>query len=290
MAKRFYDTGLPDQLWYQKLSPKCKALYLHLLCKCDVAGTFEINYPMMSAYVGDTITESDLFGSFGNRVVPLTGSEDKGILVDFVYFQCGGEINPNVKAHQSVLRRLDELGMTVDQLRGMCTHELRVYGGEPKCRKILVAELVAEPEPDAGAFVPQMSVSISEPPYVKRDGTSARVKTAKKNEDMMALFDEFYAAYPRHDSKQAAILKFAKHMNECKNDEERRALLDKMIAAIEKSKQSDQWQKEGGKYIPMPATWLNQRRWEDEGLVSTTSAATAQRSKFAKALSGALKI
>ena len=75
MAKRFYDTGLPDQLWYQKLSPKCKALYLHLLCKCDVAGTFEINYPMMSAYVGDTITESDLFGSFGNRVVPLTGSE-----------------------------------------------------------------------------------------------------------------------------------------------------------------------------------------------------------------------
>lgn len=275
MAKRFYDTGLPDQLWYQKLSPKCKALYLHLLCKCDVAGTFEINYPMMSAYVGDTITESDLFGSFGNRVVPLTGIEDKGILVDFVYFQCGGEINPNVKAHQSVLRRLDELGITVDQLRGMCTHELRVYGGAPKCR------MVVEPEPDAGAFVPQMTASEPEP---------KRVKPAKKNDDMMALFDEFYAAYPRHDSKQAAILKFAKHMNECKNDEERRALLDKMIAAIEKSKQSDQWQKDGGKYIPMPATWLNQRRWEDEGLVSTTSAAIAQRSKFAKALSGALKI
>lgn len=289
MAKRFYDTGLPDQLWYQKLSPKCKALYLHLLCKCDVAGTFEINYPMMSAYVGDTITESDLFGSFGNRVVPLTGSEDKGILVDFVYFQCGGEINPNVKAHQSVLRRLDELGITVDQLRSMCTHELRVYGGEPKCRKILVAEPVVEPQNGTPLFT---QVSVNALSCVKRDGTSARVKPvpSNKNKDVMALFDEFYAAYPRHDSKQAAILKFAKHMNDCKNDDERHELLDKMIASIEKSKKSDQWQKDGGKYIPMPATWLNQKRWEDEGLVSSQSESVEQRSIFAKALSGALKI
>ena len=118
-----------------------------------------------------------------------------------------------------------------------------------------------------------------------------RVKPVKKNnEDVMVLFDEFYAAYPRHDSKQAAILKFAKHMNDCKDDAQRRELLDKMLGAIESQKKSEQWQKDNGKFIPMPATWLNQRRWEDEGLVNTQSTGSEARSKFVKALSGALKI
>jgi hypothetical protein len=29
-------------------------------------------------------------------------------------------------------------------------------------------------------------------------------------------------------------------------------------------KNSQQWTKDGGQFIPMPATWLNGRRWEDE--------------------------
>ena len=37
-----------------------------------------------------------------------------------------------------------------------------------------------------------------------------------------------------------------------------------MLAAIEKQKQSAQWQDNGGQFIPHPSTWLNQRRWEDE--------------------------
>ena len=37
-----------------------------------------------------------------------------------------------------------------------------------------------------------------------------------------------------------------------------------MLAAIEKQKASAQWQENGGQFIPYPATWLNQNRWEDE--------------------------
>ena len=37
-----------------------------------------------------------------------------------------------------------------------------------------------------------------------------------------------------------------------------------MLAAIEKSKQSDQWTKDNGQYIPHPSTWIHQRRWEDD--------------------------
>jgi hypothetical protein len=37
-----------------------------------------------------------------------------------------------------------------------------------------------------------------------------------------------------------------------------------MVNIIETHKKSSQWQKENGQYIPNPATWLNQRRWDDE--------------------------
>ena len=37
-----------------------------------------------------------------------------------------------------------------------------------------------------------------------------------------------------------------------------------MIAAIAEQEKSEQWQKEGGQFVPNPATWLNQGRWDDE--------------------------
>ncbi len=41
------------------------------------------------------------------------------------------------------------------------------------------------------------------------------------------------------------------------------ATLSTILAALERDKRSDQWQRDGGQYIPYPATWLHDRRWED---------------------------
>ena len=40
--------------------------------------------------------------------------------------------------------------------------------------------------------------------------------------------------------------------------------MDVVLKAIEAQKHSAQWQRDNGQYIPYPATWLNQGRWEDE--------------------------
>jgi hypothetical protein len=37
-----------------------------------------------------------------------------------------------------------------------------------------------------------------------------------------------------------------------------------MLRALSWQRAQDQWTKDGGQYIPNPATWLNQKRWEDE--------------------------
>jgi hypothetical protein len=70
-------------------------------------------------------------------------------------------------------------------------------------------------------------------------------------------FQAFWSAYPNKKAKSAALKAFTK----LKPDT---ALLAEMLKAIEVQKQSAQWQKDNGQYIPNPATWLNQERWEDE--------------------------
>ena len=70
-------------------------------------------------------------------------------------------------------------------------------------------------------------------------------------------FDRFWAEYPKKVSKAAAKKAFEK----LSPTEE---LVNAMLLAIAKQKNSEQWQKDGGQFIPYPATWLNGQRWEDE--------------------------
>lgn len=79
----------------------------------------------------------------------------------------------------------------------------------------------------------------------------------KGKTDCSDLFNQFWAAYPKHIAKQSAVKAFEK----LKPDEK---LLEAMLKAIARQKESKQWEKDGGAFIPYPATWLNQRRWEDE--------------------------
>lgn len=69
-------------------------------------------------------------------------------------------------------------------------------------------------------------------------------------------FDAFWSAYPRKTAKPAAAKAFAR----LKPDD---AMLRAMLAAIERQRRWPQWTKDGGEFIPHPATWLNGRRWED---------------------------
>lgn len=70
------------------------------------------------------------------------------------------------------------------------------------------------------------------------------------------LFDRFWAAYPKRRSRGDAERAFAKL-----NPSEQQ--VEAMIAAISRAKTSDQWAKDGGQFIPHPATWLRDRGWED---------------------------
>ena len=91
----------------------------------------------------------------------------------------------------------------------------------------------------------------------EKDKEKEKINNKVSNETYMRAFEVFWAAYPRHTGKQDAYKAFVK----LKPDE---ALMQAILAGIEKQKQSAQWTKDGGQFIPHPATWLNGCRWEDE--------------------------
>ena len=80
-------------------------------------------------------------------------------------------------------------------------------------------------------------------------------------EKLKLLFDEFWAAYPRKDDKKRAWLKF----KAIKNLEK---VFPDIMADVENKKKSEQWNKNGGQFIPMPSTYLNNERWNDEETVT----------------------
>ena len=79
----------------------------------------------------------------------------------------------------------------------------------------------------------------------------------KRNTDILPLFDRFWGAYPRKVSKADARKAFAKLNPDV-------ALVEDMLRALDWQKRLPEWTKDGVKFIPYPATWLNGRRWEDE--------------------------
>lgn len=74
-------------------------------------------------------------------------------------------------------------------------------------------------------------------------------------------FNQFYSAYPKREGKMAALKAWSKFNGQMKD------LFPVIMAAIKAQKASvgsALCPDNGPKYIPLPASWLNGRRWEDE--------------------------
>ncbi len=68
-------------------------------------------------------------------------------------------------------------------------------------------------------------------------------------------FDRFWALYPRKKGKADARKAWQSVPGE---------RVEELLAALRRQRECSQWQEDGGRYVPYPATWLRGRRWEDE--------------------------
>jgi uncharacterized protein YdaU (DUF1376 family)/ribosomal protein S27AE len=94
----------------------------------------------------------------------------------------------------------------------------------------------------------------------KNDAIKERKGKERKEKEINNLlsdksdgFVSFWQAYPRKVGRAAALKSWKKGTPP----------LDKCLLTLSWQCKSEQWTKEGGQYIPLPATWLNQARWQD---------------------------
>lgn len=91
----------------------------------------------------------------------------------------------------------------------------------------------------------------------REEESRQRSKHLCASDDACDGFDEFWQAYPRKIAKASALKSWRKIRPNAE-------LSETVMDALAKQKDSDAWKRDGGKFIPHPATWLNGRRWEDE--------------------------
>lgn len=82
-------------------------------------------------------------------------------------------------------------------------------------------------------------------------------ESIKHNNIYAPDFEVFWSTYPKKVGKGEAY----KVWRKIKPSEELQATI---LTAVERQSKSDQWRKDGGQFVPNPATWLNQGRWDDE--------------------------
>lgn len=73
---------------------------------------------------------------------------------------------------------------------------------------------------------------------------------------MESLFEVFWSKYPKKQKKKGARVAFLRNVSESN--------AKKVFDGLEMWLNSEQWSKDHGRYIPLPTSWLNEERWNDE--------------------------
>ena len=90
-------------------------------------------------------------------------------------------------------------------------------------------------------------------------------ENSKERERYPDEFVLFWKAYPRKTGKDKALESWTK----------KSPPLTDCLKALEWQRNQSQWVKDGGQFIPHPATWINQGRWNDEPIKASSGSSSA---------------
>lgn len=113
MPKRFTATEKWVDPWFCELDPLNKLFWIYLLDNCDHAGMWQVNWPLVRFHLGNFVFDDKLFR---DRIIAL--SDNKWHIPKFIAFQYG-ELNPDNRAHASVIKILEKEGASKGLNRGL---------------------------------------------------------------------------------------------------------------------------------------------------------------------------
>ena len=114
MAKRFTDTEKYKKPFIRSLPGAYKLFWDYLYHECNHAGIWIVDFEIAQIYLGNDLTIDkykalDLFNSDEQRITELSDGK-KWFIKPFIQFQYG-ELNPENRAHNSVIQLLKQEGL-----------------------------------------------------------------------------------------------------------------------------------------------------------------------------------
>lgn len=225
--KRFTDIDIWNDPWWRKLSIEGKVFWKYIVDQCDIAGFWKKDYELASFNCGFTMTDK-IVEEINTGKKRIHDHNDYLEVVQFIEFQQKTtKLNPNNKAHLGILNLLSKY---------------RSIKGFSPIQKISTKAPSKELLSSTGKGI----------------GNSIGKGNKKKGSgEKESIFEKFWALFPKKVGKG-----FARKAWDKINPDDK--LFERIKIAIALQEKSEQWQKDGGQFIPNPATWLNQERWEDE--------------------------
>lgn len=228
--------------WFCSLDQRQKLLYLYLLGTCDKCGIFEANIRKINFDLTNGVemvapyTLDELWTFAGDRIQPIG---NRGIVVRYIEFNWMRDkpLDPiKNPLHKSLAQGLAKCGLSFAKLNGMYSKsKLRWKEGDDDERTDDVTVPVVAVQPRKVSADPQLEM----------------------------WFNDFWKMYPgpRKTDKSKCHDKFIKILKAEKAPDH---MFERIMSGLNMWCASDDWKKDGGKFICAPLVWLNRERWDAE--------------------------
>lgn len=158
-------------------------------------------------------------------------------------YQLGSEVSPLDKRLKAIARMYDDL------------HDCPFLGPfHDRYAELLRLGIRREGASGHQEGAVEAPVSVPSP-----DPVPVPVRKERSGEETAAWdrFERFWRVYPKRKAKDDAWKAWQK-----RNPDD--ALAETIVRAVETQCRDPDWLKDGGQFIPFPATWLNRGGWQDE--------------------------
>lgn len=239
-AFQFYPADWRKDVELRSCSIAARGLWIDILCiahECDPYGHLAIN--------GRPMTAAKLAGQVG-----LTAAQCKTLLDELIENGVARIDGEGVIYSKRMVQDEDVRNRRADGGKAGSEHgkkgaEHGIKGGRPRKEK---GDLKTPLKTHLGVY--------EEPPPSSSSSSSNTPIPPDTGGLTADAFEQFWRAYPKKVGKDAAQKAFARRKPD-------KPTLEAMLAAVSVQAASEQWRRDGGQFVPNPATWLNQGRWKD---------------------------
>lgn len=114
MAKRFTDTEKWKKPFIRGLQGAYKLLWLYICDDCDHAGIWQVDIEVAAIRIGEKIDLIEAIKSFDEKIIILDKG-NKWFIPSFLEFQYPSGLNPDNRAHNSVIILLEKYNLRISK-------------------------------------------------------------------------------------------------------------------------------------------------------------------------------